>query len=117
MIYSVYLKNVHFFAYHGLYPEEALNGNVFEVDLSVSYTKQEIITSIEETIDYTALFDILKVQMRVRRELLETLGREICDDIKNQFPQIVCIEIDIRKQNPPIPDFNGKAGFSLLINY
>jgi dihydroneopterin aldolase len=117
MIYSVYLKNVQFFAYHGLYPEEALNGNIFEVDLTVRYSKQEVITCIEDTIDYAALFDILKIQMQKRRDLLETLGREICDDIKGRFPQIISIEIDIRKQNPPIPDFNGKAGFSLSIKY
>jgi len=117
MIYTVYLKNVQFFAYHGLYPEEALNGNIFEVDLSVRYSKQDVITCIEETIDYAVLFDILKVKMQKRRYLLETLGREICDDIKDRFPQISSIEINIRKQNPPIPDFIGKAGFSLSINY
>lgn len=117
MIYSVYLKNVQFFAYHGLYPEEELNGNIFEVNLSVQYIKEELITTIEETIDYVALFDILKAQMQERKALLETLGREICDRIKQRFPQISSIEIDIRKKNPPIPDFNGKAGFSLIINY
>jgi dihydroneopterin aldolase len=117
MIYSVYLKNVQFFAYHGLYPEEAQNGNIFEIDLSVRYTKQELIKTIEETIDYAVLHDILKSHMQERRSLLETLGKEICDEIKNRYPQISFIEIDIRKQNPPIPDFNGKAGFSLIINY
>jgi dihydroneopterin aldolase len=117
MIYSVYLKNVQFFAYHGLYPEEAVNGNMFEVDLSVQYTSHELIQKIEETIDYVALYDILKTQMQQRRELLETLGRDTCDCIKVQYPQIISIHIDIRKLNPPIPEFNGTAGFSLIINY
>ena len=117
MIYSVYLKNVQFFAYHGLYPEEAVNGNMFEVDLSLQYTRQEPIQKIEETIDYVALYEILKTQMQQRRELLETLGKEICDFIKEKYPQIISIHIDICKLNPPIPDFNGTAGFSLIINY
>ena len=117
MIYSVYLKNVQFFAYHGLYPEEAVNGNMFEVDLSVQYTSHELIQKIEETIDYVVLYDIVKTKMQQRRELLETLGREICNFIKEKFPQIISIHIDIRKLNPPIPEFNGTAGFSLIINY
>ena len=117
MIYSVYLRNVQFFAYHGLYPEEAVNGNLFEIDLVVQYANSEPIESIEETIDYVSLFEVLKTQMRQRRALLETLGRDICDCIKARYPQIISVQIDIRKLNPPIPNFNGSAGFSLIINY
>jgi dihydroneopterin aldolase len=117
MTYSVYLKNVRLFAYHGLYPEEAINGNFFEIDLTVKYTKQEPVQSIEETIDYASLYELLKSEMNIRRSLLETLGRDICDLIKERYPQILSIELDIRKINAPIPDFDGTAGISITINY
>ena len=113
MTYSVYLKNVQFFAYHGLYPEEALKGNMFEIDLTVNFTRSENIHSIGDTIDYVSLYEILKTQMQQRRDLVETVGREICDRIKNQYPQIISLQIDIRKLQPPISGFNGVVGMSL----
>jgi dihydroneopterin aldolase len=117
MIYSIYLKNVRFFAYHGLYPEEAVNGNFFEIDLTVKFTKDRPIHSIEETIDYAALYELLKQEMNIRRQLLETLGRDICELIKMKYPKIISTELNIRKINAPIPDFSGTTGISIIVSY
>lgn len=113
MRYQVFLENVQFHAYHGLYPEEAENGNLFIIDLRVTYECNQTINTINETIDYTQLFSLLKEQMEVRRLLLETLADDICRMIKNVFPQILQIQLSIKKIHPPIEHFSGVAGVSI----
>jgi dihydroneopterin aldolase len=68
--YSIILKKVRFFGYHGLYPEEAIKGNEFEVNLTLTYRKEDtLIKYLEDTIDYVAVYNLLKKQMTIRQDL------------------------------------------------
>lgn len=116
-MYSVTLQNVSFFAYHGLYPEEAVNGNTFEIDLKLSCDYRRPIHSIEETVDYVEVYDLLKREMATPRHLLEILAEDICEKIHAAFPSVKIININIRKINPPIPGFGGKVGVGLEKKY
>lgn len=117
MLYSVILKKVHFFAYHGLYPEEAVKGNNFELNLTITYHKNTPIQSLSDSIDYVAVYDLLKKQMEIRQDLLEVLAQNIADALKNSYPQISKIELDILKLHPPIQGFTGEAGINICLEY
>ena len=117
MLYSVFLKRVHFFAYHGLYPEEAIKGNEFEVNLTITYSKDTPVKSLEDSIDYVAVYDLLKKQMAIRQDLLEVLAQSIAKDLKTSYPQINKIELEIIKLHPPIEGFNGQTGISIQLEY
>jgi dihydroneopterin aldolase len=114
---SVYLKKVQLFGYHGLYPEEAINGNTFEIDLLVTYQQKQREESIDTIIDYAVLYELILTEMKIRRELLETLGNDICNLIKLKFPQVSYISLDICKLQAPIRDFNGQAGVQIKVKY
>jgi dihydroneopterin aldolase len=116
-MYSVTLRNVSFFAYHGLYPEEAVNGNTFEIDLTLSCAYHQPIHSIADTVDYVAVYELLKKEMEIPRSLLETLAEDICQKIQSAFPLVKTIEINIRKMHPPIPGFTGQVGVGLVKAY
>ncbi|MBU6158752.1 MAG: dihydroneopterin aldolase [Bacteroidetes bacterium] len=116
-MYSVTLQNVSFFAYHGLYPEEAVNGNTFEVDLTLCCDYHQPIQTIEETVDYVAVYELLKTEMAIPRLLLETLAEDICEKIHTSFPSVHTININIRKMHPPIPGFTGQVGVGLVKEY
>ena len=117
MDYCILLRKVQFFGFHGLYPEEAVRGNQFEVDLKVFYSRDQPIEKIDQTVDYVTLYELIREQMQVRRLLLETLGNEICFNIKNKFPQVRAIELEIRKINPPIQGFEGQVGICCSVKY
>ena len=111
---TIELKQLRFFAFHGLYKKEKELGGQFEVNLAVSfYPDSNIIKSIKKTINYELLFDLLKSEMQTPRDLLETLAMELAEKINKQFPGIKKICIDIIKLNPPIPSFTGK----IVVNY
>jgi 7,8-dihydroneopterin aldolase/epimerase/oxygenase len=107
---TISLNNVRFRAYHGLYPEERKKGNDFVVSLEVGYTPgNDLIHSLEETIDYAHLFDIINTTMQEPVDLLETLVQKIAGQVEQRFPQVKEIVVSVEKLNPPIDQFSGSA--------
>lgn len=115
---TIELKGLHFYAYHGLYPEEKKTGNEFEVSLSVSYRPASgTITDISDTVNYAALYALLKKEMTEPRHLLETFVMEMAELIHLSFPQITKIDISITKLHVPVPKFTGSAGVTYTVTY
>lgn len=115
---TVELKNLRFFAYHGLYAEEQLTGNEFELNITVSYTSTSgIITDLEETVNYVRLHELAAEAMKKPRPLLETVAMELAADIHQHFPSIKQVTISIDKLCPPIVRFTGKIGVRFSKQY
>ena len=110
---AVHLKDLKFHAHHGLYAGEDQTGGPFEVNLSVYYEPVGKIISLDQTINYVALFEIVKQRMMQKSSLIETVAEDICDTIKTRFPVITEIKLDIDKCSPPIENFEGKTGITL----
>ena len=112
---TVELKQLHFFAYHGLYAEERKTGHEFEVNLFVSYLPVSgTITGISDTVNYV---ELLKSEMQKPRELLETFVMEVSEIIHLSFSQIKKIEIAVTKLHPPITGFTGTVGVKYSKEY
>ncbi len=103
------LRKVRLFGYHGLYPEEKKTGGEFEINLSVSFFPAKKIGSLNDSINYELLFDLLKDEMQKPRELLETLTMDITEKIHEKFMTAKKIKIEIIKLNPPIPGLTGSV--------
>lgn len=107
---TISLNNVRFRAFHGIHPEERQKGNDFVVNLQVSYQPYTgMITSLDDTIDYAILFDIINTTMQQPVDLLETLVQHIAHAAHQRFPQIKEITVSVEKLNPPIDQFSGTA--------
>lgn len=104
-------------AFHGLYTEERVLGNNFLVDVTVTYQpKLYPITSIQDTIDYVALYELVKKRMTIATPLLETVVSDIAIEILAQFSLTETVEICIQKLHPPIPACEGSTGVSLILH-
>ncbi len=109
-LFTISLHNVRFRAYHGLYPEERQKGNDFVVNMDVSYAAgTEIMTTLDNTIDYAALFTIIHDTMQQPVGLLETLVQQIAVTVTRQYPQVLEVAVSVEKLNPPIDRFEGSA--------
>ncbi len=115
---TISLNNVRFRAYHGLHPEERQKGNDFVVNMQVGYIpKSGTILSLDDTIDYATLFDIINVTMQKPVDLLETLVQTIAHAVHNRFPQVKQIAVSVEKLNPPIDKFTGSAAVSYNVGF
>ena len=115
---TISLNNVRFRAYHGVYPEERQKGNDFVVNLRVGYVpKAGTILSLEDTIDYASLFDIINVTMQKPVDLLETLVQGMAHAVHQKFSQVKEITVSVEKLNPPIDKFSGSAAVSFSAQF
>lgn len=107
---TIELTGLRFHAFHGLYEEEKIGGNEFEVSLHVNYCPQtEIINELSGTINYAVIYDLVKTRMLQRTDLLETIAMSLAEDIHRQFPNVQKVVISIAKLHPPIAGFNGNV--------
>lgn len=114
---SIHLHQLVFHAFHGLYEEEKILGNEFMVDLTVQHHPANIpIHAINDTINYVALYELVKKRMEVPVLLLETLATSIAQDILLQFVLAETVNISITKLHPPISEFSGQVGVSFELN-
>lgn len=114
---TIHLEQLRFFAYHGLFKEEQLLGNEFLVDIHLQYQpQQKTIHSIDDTIDYTLVYEMIAKRMKQPTELLETIATEFCNQLMENFVSVESIQISIKKLNPPIANFIGTVGVSYQLN-
>ncbi len=110
---KIHLNNLCFFAFHGIYAEERLLGNDFEVNIEVGYTPISIpVLYINDTINYVEVYELVKQRMSTPTSLLETLATDIASAILAQFSLAEEVIISINKVRPPIEQFRGQLGVS-----
>jgi dihydroneopterin aldolase len=115
---TISLNNVRFRAYHGMQEEERKKGNDFVVNMQASFQPTAgIIASLDDTIDYATLFDIINTTMQKPVDLLETLVQNIAHAVYQKFPQLKRVTVSIEKLNPPIDKFSGSAAVMYTKEY
>jgi len=112
-VYTIYLNNLHFHAYHGLFEEEKIIGNEFIVNVEIGLSNEQIIDELNQTIDYSMVYKIIQDNMNIPTPLLETLVSNISNAIYVYDNRIKEISIKIEKKHPPIQSFTGNVAVSL----
>lgn len=113
------LEQMEFWAYHGCFEEEQVIGTRFMVDLelSVDTTKAEETDHLHDTVNYQAVYRVVKKEMETSSKLLEHLGRRILDAIHAKFPSVTHARIKIAKLNPPLGGKIGSVSVTLTDEY
>lgn len=107
---TIHLHHLHFFAYHGIYEEEKLLGNHFELNLNIRHSPQQLpVQHLSDTVDYVSVYELVRERMAIPTPLLETVVTEIAKEILNRFALAEEVFISIRKMYPPIPHMHGRG--------
>lgn len=99
------LKGLHFRAGHGYYKEEREKGNDFEIDLEFKANLRDAAENddLNLTIDYQKAEDIVKSVMEGPSvKLIETLAKNIGDQLFKAFPMARELSVTVRKLSPPL---------------
>lgn len=114
---SIHLHNILFFSHHGIHEEERILGNAFEVNITVKHSPKQLpVRHLADTIDYISVYELVKKRMAVPTPLLETLATEIAKQILEDFALAQSVFISIRKQHPPVQNFQGGVGVSFELS-
>lgn len=110
---TIHLHKVLFYSYHGILEEEKLSGNEFELSADIQFKEEhEVIHSIQQTINYVDIYELIYQRMCIPSSLLETVIMDIGLAIKQKYHKAQSISIHLKKLNPPIAGFQGSVGVS-----
>ena len=102
---TVSLHGIKIIAPHGLYPEEHILGNTFEIDVDIWLPDAQPWPFADYTLIQQAVEDIFQLPGL----LLETFVSNIYIALKNQFPFALKVRVAVRKLHPPMA---GEAAYS-----
>jgi 7,8-dihydroneopterin aldolase/epimerase/oxygenase len=98
---TVSLHKIHIHAPVGLYRQEHVLYNQFEVDVDVKVAAGS--ADAWPMIDYARLNQVVQDAFLPGEELLETLVRHIYEAIRQYFPEAALVKVALRKMHPPMP--------------
>jgi len=103
---TIQLKNLVFFARHGLMKEEARLGQRFRVDVSVRLDPGLDLASDrqDETIDYVDLYETVKEVFAGKRRFnfIESSADAIARSLLDRFERAVEVTVKVKKPSVPV---------------
>lgn len=102
---KIIMKNLSFYGYHGVMAEEKVLGQKFFIDvmLDVDVKKAGESDSVEDTVSYADVFEVVKKHAQVKRyHLLEALAEHISMDVLATFDKVHAVEVEVRKPEAPV---------------
>ncbi len=110
----IYLNDLLFNGFHGVYPDEKKIGNTFKVDVRIQMTDAtKTIHKLEDTIDYVQVYALIQKIMAVPTPLLETIVTNIADQILAAHPMAESVYVKITKQQLSVPYFEGTTAVDI----
>lgn len=101
---KIELLGMHFFARHGCFESERLEGNEFVVDFTCEYDIYHAGHSDEliDTIDYGKVYSIIAREMETPSNLLEHVVCRLADALQEELIDLKHFCITVSKKNPPV---------------
>lgn len=106
------INGLRLFARHGVFDEERISGNFFELTVHLRYPIGQAMESdsIADTLNYAEAVEIIREEMETPSRLLEHVVGRIQRALLARYPAITGGSITLTKLNPPIPaDIKGVA--------
>lgn len=106
---KIFLKNLRFYAYHGVLPQERIVGTYFMVDMAVStdFSKAMLTDDVADTLNYADVYDVVKTEMSQPSNLIEHVAGRIISSVFQRFDTATSVTLRLTKENPPIVPFDG----------
>jgi dihydroneopterin aldolase len=116
-MYTVLLRGLEFYAYHGVPDEERVVGHRYKVDLEMEVEGDTDTTDdIAGTVDYGAAAQLVtSVAQGHRYRTVERLARAIGQQLLKEHVCIEKLTITLTKRLPPAPIMAEEAGVRLVL--
>jgi len=98
------IEGMDFFAYHGCFKEERVIGTRFTVDawLTTDTSDAEASDELKHTVNYQAVYALIRQDMEQHSHLLEHVARRIIDALYRDFKTLTYVKIKVSKLNPAL---------------
>lgn len=103
---NIILSDIRFHAYHGVLPQERTVGGDYSLTLRLQLDADPAATEHDElsgTVDYAAVYDVVRDEMQVPSQLLEHVCGRIARRVLRDFQRVEALRVSLTKLVPPIP--------------
>jgi 7,8-dihydroneopterin aldolase/epimerase/oxygenase len=103
---KIFVTQMEFYGYHGVFPEETRLGQRFVVDLMVLVDLRKAGESdeLEHSVNYGELYHAVKEVVEGKPyKLVEAVAEKIAETVLKQFTLVTEVTIKVIKPDPPIP--------------
>ncbi len=100
---KIFLNSIRLYAFHGCMDEESRIGSDYVVDIVVdtNLSLSSNSDNLRDTVDYVALYAIVKREMKKRAYLLENVAHRIGTSILEEHLSVETVKVKVVKKNPP----------------
>lgn len=102
---KIIMRNMKFFGYHGVYSQEQSEGQNFIVDVEMymDLRKPGNTDRLEDTIDYSQVFNLIKViSANNKFQLVERFADVIAREILSKHEEVDGVRVCVKKPEAPI---------------
>jgi 7,8-dihydroneopterin aldolase/epimerase/oxygenase len=103
---KIFVNQMEFYGYHGVFPEETRLGQRFIVDLMVLIDLKKAGQSdeLEYSVNYGELFQVCKEIVEGKPyKLVEAIAEKIAETVLKRFTLVSEATVKVIKPDPPIP--------------
>lgn len=114
---AIHLEDLSFFAYHGLYDEEARLGQRFHVDLTcwLDLSAACETDDYDQTVCYASLAKTVETAVTTARyKLIERLAAAVVEALFQADQRIEKIRVRIHKPGAPLPISTGRVSVEIV---
>ena len=109
---KIIVKDLKLFCYHGVNPEEKIDGQnfVFDIDAFLDLNLPCKTDNVDDTVSYAKIIKtVRRVAQSEKNDLLEYVSQRVVDALFEEFPMIEKIILTLKKPEAPI-----KADFAYV---
>lgn len=98
------IHSLRLYARHGVLEQEQTLGAWFlvDVDLTASFLQAMLSDTLEGTVSYADVYDVIRKEMQTPSRLIEHAGGRIVRALFLHFPQVTRIGLRLTKETPPV---------------
>lgn len=115
---EIIIRRLRLHGFHGVLPQERQVGADFYVTLTATADVSDealLHDSLEGTVDYGRVAQVLKKEMLPPCQLLERAAMRMASGVLRDFPRVSRVELLLEKENPPMKVQTEGVGVKILL--
>ncbi len=102
---KIIVKNLKLFCYHGVNPEEKIDGQnfIFDIEAGVDLSLPCKTDDVDDTVSYAKIIKtVRRIAQSEKNDLIERVAQRIADEIFDEFPKVQTLIVTVKKPEAPI---------------
>ena len=102
---KIVIRNLKIFAYHGVNPEEKVDGQNFVLDITaeLDVKKAQLSDNVDHTVSYAKIIKTVKAVFTEKSyNLIETAANKVGVAIMQEYPKLRSVTVLLKKPEAPI---------------